>query len=195
VDQGYSLVGTFSAPGGAAFAHLIVYGYGGDDGLVVSSGVVVPGLLFGGEGNDTIQADGTADAVLIGGAGNDSLYGGGGRNVMIGGLGADFLNGGGGDDILIGGYTDYDSSVPALLAILKEWGRTDANYSTRMKHLQGSLGGGLNGSSVLIAKTVHDDGVIDNLYGGTGTDWFFVGGKGKKADTTDKAGGEVVTSI
>src|SRR5204862_1087359 len=45
--SGYS-VGTYSAPGGAAFAHLLVYGNGGDDALYLSGGVAVPALLFGG---------------------------------------------------------------------------------------------------------------------------------------------------
>src|SRR5207244_12122204 len=98
-------VGTFAEPGGVAFAHLLVYGYGGNDTLRLSGGLTVPAFLFGGDGNDTLDAGGsTANNVLVGGAGADALTGGSGRDLLIGGAGADTLRGGGGDDILIGGY-------------------------------------------------------------------------------------------
>src|SRR5207302_5325888 len=128
------------------FAHLLVYGYGGNDTLRLTGGLTVSAFLFGGDGNDTLDAGGsTANNVLVGGAGADALTGGTGRDLLIGGLGADTLRGGGGDDILIGGYTDYDANVQALLAVMKEWGRTDATYNTRVNHLSGTSGG-LNGS-------------------------------------------------
>src|SRR5207245_7905358 len=92
---------------------------------------------------------------------------------LVGGLGADVLHSDGGDDILIGGTTDYDSNLAALDAVMKEWGRTDADYSTRIKHLSGTLSGGLNGAYFLTASTVHDDAAIDTLYGDGGMDWFF----------------------
>ncbi len=196
--SGYSF-GSFAAPGGAAFAHLLVYGSGGDDTIRLTGGLAVPALLFGGDGNDTLYAldagGSTANNVLVGGAGNDSITGGSGRDLLIGGLGADALGGAGGDDILIGGTTNYDANVQALLAIMKEWGRTDADYSTRVKHLQGSLGGGLNGSYFLTAATVHDDSnAVDNLYGNAGLDWFFAGGRGKKLDKVNDRGSEEATT-
>lgn len=196
---GYS-VGSFAAPGGAAFAHLLVYGYGGDDAMSLTGGLSVPALVFGGDGNDTLSAldagGSTANNVLAGGAGNDRISGGSGRDLLIGGLGADALGGAGGDDIVIGGTTAHDANVPALLAIMREWGRTDADYNTRVKHLQGSLSGGLNGSYFLTSTTVRDDNTLDSLYGNGGVDWFFVGGKAKKRDTVyDQVIGEVVTSL
>src|SRR5204863_4203025 len=136
-----------SAPGGAAFAHLLVYGNGGDDTIRLAGNLAVPALLFGGDGNDTLDAGGsTANNVLVGGAGNDTLLGGSGRDLLIGGAGADTLRAGGGGALLIGGTTDYDANVAALLAVMKEWGRTDVDYNTRVKHLSGTLAGGLNGS-------------------------------------------------
>ena len=60
-------VGTIASPGGVAFAHLLVYGYGGNDTLRLTGGLAVPALLFGGDGNDTLDAGGsTANNVLIG---------------------------------------------------------------------------------------------------------------------------------
>jgi hypothetical protein len=200
-------VGTITAPGGAAFGHLIVYGYAGNDTIRLTGGLTVPALVFGGDGNDTLDVGGaSANNVLVGGAGTDVLTGGGGRDLLIGGLGADTAHGGGGDDILIGGYTDFDANVQALLAIVKEWGRTDATYTTRVNHLNGSLSGGLNvvGTTriLLTASTVHtvgtvdDDGAIDSLFGDAGTDWFFARKKGSRRDKVNDLGtGEVVTDV
>lgn len=167
----------------------------------------MPALLFGGDGNDTIDAGGSsANNVLVGGAGVDALFGGSGRDLLIGGLGADTLRGGGGDDILIGGYIDYDANVQALLAIIKEWGRTDADYNTRVKHINGSLSGGSNvigatrilltATTVHAAGTVDDDSAVDNLYGDAGTDWFFARKKGSRRDKVNDLGtGEVFSEV
>jgi hypothetical protein len=56
---------------------------------------------------------------------------------------------------------------------LAEWQRTDETYAQRIAHLK--LGGGLNGSNVLVwGKTVKDDSTPDILNGGVGgLDWFF----------------------
>ena len=70
-------VQSFSAPGGAAFGHVLVYGNGGDDGIDATGNLTVPAMLFGGDGNDNLFADGSiANNVLVGGAGNDWIYGG-----------------------------------------------------------------------------------------------------------------------
>jgi hypothetical protein len=197
LSVGGHAVGSFAAPGGAAFAHLLVYGNGGGDTIQLTGNLSVPALLFGGDGNDTLDASGsTANNALIGGASNESLIGGSGRDVLIGGLGADILRAGSGGALLIGGYTDYDANIPALLAILKEWGRTDVSYTTRVKHLQGSLSGGLNGSYRLTKTTVRDDSAIDYLYGGADLDWFIVSGNGKKKDKVfGQTSSEVVSNL
>jgi len=196
-------VGTFAAPGGVAFAHLLVYGYGGNDSLRLTGGLTVPAFLFGGDGNDTLDAGGsTAGNVLVGGAGADALTGGSGRDLLIGGVGADTLKGGGGDDILIGGYTDYDGDFAALCSIMKEWGRTTVDYTTRVKNLTDGTGSPitrLNGSYFLTAKSVHtvyDDAAIDSFFGEAGLDWFFARKLGTRKDkVNDLSSGEVVTAI
>jgi hypothetical protein len=200
-------VGTIAAPGGATFGHVFIYGYAGNDTLRLTGGLSVPALLLSGDGNDTIDASGSsASNVLVGGAGTDALTGGSGRDLLIGGPGADTVRGGGGDDILIGGHTDYDANAPALLAIMKEWGRTDVDYNTRVRHLSGSLSGGWNVVSttpiLLTASTVHatgtvnDDSAVDSLYGDAGTDWFFARKRGSRKDRVNDLGtGEVVTEV
>ena len=186
--------------------HIVVYGQAGDDTIklqtanIKGSGTVyvsAPALLFGGDGNDTLDASGSgANNVLEGGAGDDTLKAGSGRDLLVGGLGADVLKGNAGDDILVGGTTDYDSSLAALDAVMAEWGRTDAAYQTRVNHLNGTLGGGLNSGLLLTGTTVHDDAASDTLNGGDGTDWYFALLSGVNKDTLKgQAKGEVVTGL
>jgi hypothetical protein len=114
----------------------------------------------------------------------------------LGGLGADVLDASGGDDILIGGTTDHDADLAALDAVSAEWGRSDADYNTRVKHLDGTLGGGLNGGSLLKAAMVHDDAAIDKLIGEGGMDLFFSLLSGPNKDKlNDQTIGEIVTPL
>jgi hypothetical protein len=199
VKIGATSLGNFKPSG-----HIIVYGQAGDDTIKLQTAsingktvyVTAPAFLFGDDGNDTLDASGSsANNVLEGGAGNDTLKAGRGRNLLIGGTGADVLQGNSGDDILIGGTTDYDSNLAALNAIMAEWGRTDANYQTRVNHLNGTLGGGLNGGLLLTANTVHDDAASDQLSGGAGMDWFFARLSGTNKDVIKDWANEVVTGL
>ena len=102
------------------------------------------------------------------------LYGddpGNGRDILIGGTGTDKLFGAGGDNILIGGTTAHDDDATALVAILAEW--TSGNdYATRVANIRAGLGQS-DGFSLSAGVTVFDDGVVDELYGSSGMDWFF----------------------
>jgi PKD repeat protein len=208
VMLGTTLVGKFHPTD-----HIFIYGQAGNDTIKLKGTafkgilytITVPAFLFAGDGTDTLNVAGSsANNVLIGGAGSDKLIGGLGRDLLIGGGGVDQLTAGSGDDILIGGSTSYDleaagmtgdAKLAALTAIMAEWGRTDADYLTRVNHLNGSLGGGLNGSSFLNATTVHGDGAADTLIGSTSAsalDWFFVDAQDS---TKNKRTGEVVTTV
>jgi hypothetical protein len=187
-------LGTVTPSGSLPFAHLVVYG----NVIRLTGGLAVPAVLFGGAGDDTLDAQGSIAAnVLVGGSGNDTLLGGSGNDILIGGLGNDTLKGNGGDDILIGGTTRYDNDFVALFSLLREWSRSDESYSTRVSHLQGGSGG-INGSSVLTPATVFDDGVTDTLYGNAGLDWFFArvpGNSWQKDRVQDRGSTEVLTSL
>jgi autotransporter-associated beta strand protein len=127
--------------------------------------------VTGGSGNDILVGNALGN-ILMGGGGNDTITAGSGRSILIGGAGADKVNGGLGDDLLIAGTTNFDSNHPALMAILKEWQRTDKTYAQRITDLKS--GGGLNGVNKLIwGTTVHDDTAADTLTGNAGLDWFF----------------------
>jgi acrosin len=131
-------------------------------------------ILVGDSGNNTLTGNGGND-ILVGNDGIDTLQGGDGRDILIGGNGSDALDGSTGEDLLIAGRTTYDNSLADLNALMAEWGRTDADYATRIAHLNGTLSGGRNGTRVLNATTVFDDGgAVDNLTGGADLDWFIV---------------------
>ncbi|MCK5293460.1 MAG: hypothetical protein KAJ49_02325, partial [Arcobacteraceae bacterium] len=66
-------------------------------------------ILFGRDGDDTIDAKG-GDDELYGGAGNDTISGGAGNDTIVGGAGADTLDGGDGDRDFIR-YDNSDAGV------------------------------------------------------------------------------------
>ena len=149
----------------------------------MAGSITLSAWLYGGTGNDRLHGGGGND-VLLGGDGNDELIGGQGNDLLIGGNGSDSLVGNPGDDIMIGGYTVHDNNEAALIAIMREWGRTDETYAQRVANLQN--GGGLNGGVKLNALTVLDDGVVDTLSGSSGSDWFFAGLGDKITDDKNK---------
>jgi Ca2+-binding RTX toxin-like protein len=182
-----------------SISRVVVYSQGGDDIMRTSpqdlgggtlTYVTIPVMFFAGNGKDVLNGTGSAVGnVLVGGGGADRLFGGLGRDILIGGAGASTLQAGNppatppgqGGAILIGGTTDFDGKATALAALLAEWSSSN-DYATRIAHLTGTMGGGLNGTYLLKASTthsstdtVHDNGLIDKLSGGTGTDWFFEG--------------------
>jgi Ca2+-binding RTX toxin-like protein len=196
VGMNFVNYGTFFPTG-----HVVVYSQSGNDIIKTAAQMIngvltyvnVPVLFFAGSGNDVLNVRGSsANNVLVGGGGTDRLLGGQGRDILIGGAGQANLQAGVGEDILIGGTTDYDNNTAALAAILAEWSRSDIDYSTRIAHLNGSMSGGLNGNYLLNANTVHGNGQADNLYGGSGMDWFFAGMMDVIFNQTS---GEVVTPI
>jgi hypothetical protein len=192
--------GTF-APGGS----LLIFGMGGDDAIGLSRGlltgpapdaqVAVPAVIFGNEGNDTVNASGSsARNVLVGGLGNDTLTGGSGIDILLGGAGRDILRGGPGDDVLVADRTSHDDNLPALLQLMAEWGGA-SGYLTRVRRLAGALTDGLNNPFFLDGATVTGDGMADQLFGEVGLDWFVFTGSGLFRDRVmNPEGGEVLSA-
>lgn len=146
------------------------------------------GAVIGGSGDDTLigRATGT---ILVGGGGNDILTAGGSRDILIGGNGADTLTGGANDDLLIGGSTIFDSNDVALFAIFAEWNSARV-YNLRISNLRGTTNvSASNLGYYLTPLTVSgDSGAIDQLLGGTGTDWFWA----NPEDSTDRLSSEIL---
>jgi RHS repeat-associated protein len=182
--------------------HIIVYGQGRSDvvkEVAVPLGgtlatVTVPAILLGGTGMNTLSVAGSsANNVLVGGAGKNVLTGGAGRDILIGAGGSSTLQAGTGDDILVAGSTIYDANLAALLALMAEWGSADV-YLRRVRDLFGDTSGGLNGAFLLNADTVVGHSAVSQLFGGQGTDWFWIAGSAKSADKiNDYTAGGVIT--
>ena len=77
----------------------VIYGLGGNDGLVMAGG---DDIVFGGAGNDTIYGQ-DGDDQLYGEGGIDRLFGGDGDDILDGGADIDVLVAGDGNDTVIGG--------------------------------------------------------------------------------------------
>jgi PKD repeat protein len=166
--NGVSL-GTFTPTG-----RLIAFGQAGNDAIFVDGGISAPVWLSGGSGNDILKAGG-GSGVLLGGSGNDLLTGGSARDFLIGGVGNDLLIGAGGDDLLIGGSTAFDDDEASLNAIQLEW-TSPRDAATRRANIDGTgTGPRLNGMIFLTPGTVIDDGDVDLLIGGGGTNWLLLG--------------------
>ncbi len=179
---------------------LLVYGQGGKDVIKEVAGpgnspVTIPAILFGGSGTNTLSAAGSsASNVLIGGTGHSTLTGGTGSDFLIGGGGPAVLQAGTGGDFLLGGSTLYDANPTALEALMAEWQRTDIGYQQRVQDLFGNGTGGLNGAYFLNTQTVARDLAVNQLIGGSTTDWFWFSDSLKSADRLSAfTNGEVAT--
>jgi hypothetical protein len=194
--NGVALPGSFTPTG-----PIIVYGNGSDTINLVANGsqkVTIPAIVFAGSGKSaTISAAGSsANNALVGGGGSDTVTAGAGNDILIGGSGAASLTAGAGSDILLGGSTSYDAptaaNVSALLALLAEWGSTDA-YLTRVQDLFGTGSGGANGATLL---NFQRPTAVDQLFGNASAmDWFWFSASptatGKVAGYTS---GEIATA-
>ncbi len=79
----------------------------GDDRVIVTAGVNKRVVVYGGSGNDFLDASAaTASVTLVGGDGNDTLIGGIGDDLLIAGAGNNTLVGGNGNNRFIGGGND-----------------------------------------------------------------------------------------
>ena len=75
------------------------------------------------------------------------------------------------------------SDIPSdYLALYQQAGLA---YNVRIDHLSGQAGG-VNGPYVLTNATVHSDAVSDDLFGGSGLDWFFAQLSGANPDKIKK---------
>jgi hypothetical protein len=159
--------GPFAAPTG----RIVVYSGNGNDTVYVSPVLTQSCWIFGGTGNDTFYAD-SGNSVLVGGSGCcNVLRSGRGRNILIGG-GRSIIVGTLGDNVEISGSTAYDTNEAALATILAEWSSGDS-YAMRVGRLNGTITGGLNGSSVLNASTIHHGTRCDYLFGENGRNTYF----------------------
>jgi N-acetylneuraminic acid mutarotase len=168
---------------------LVVYGQASKQHITVGSNLLLPAVLYAGNGDNAALQGGGGPTVEVGGSGKGGhLNGGSGRNILIAGPGSSQLSGGNGSgSILIGGSTDLNGNVTALLAAVNEWASTD-NYSTRIA----ALGTTFN------STTVHDNATANALQGDgkAQSDWVFAELSGTRKDSLSGIGkGDTVTGL
>ncbi|MEQ8835673.1 MAG: G8 domain-containing protein, partial [Lacipirellulaceae bacterium] len=133
-------------------------------------------LLFGEDGDDLILGDEGADLLsgdlgndlMSGGQGEDELLGSAGQDVLIGGGQIDRLTGGAGEDLLVG--TEITHNHSALSNLHAIWGST-ASFARRINDIQDS-----ETLALQMNVSVVDDHVVDQVFGGTESDWILLPG-------------------
>jgi len=171
--------GQYTAPPRSTISRIVVFGYGGDDTITIDSNLkAIPAYLYGGDGNDTLNA-GAGNTLLDGGDGNDKLNGGAGNDLLVGGFGADTLSGGNGDDVLVSGSWAYSDDLYAAAAVMSVWGNPTALYTSRVSTLRSGIGAA--GLYAFDAVSLVSDGLANTLTGASGSDWF-LGGPLDKSD-------------
>lgn len=180
----------------------IIEGYGGQDQLYGNAGNdTLDGgegydSLYGGAGDDTLVGGSGSDK-LYGNTGNDILYGDEDGDLLDGGSGADVMTGGDGSDTY---YVDNVSDQVVELASDWGWDTVESSVSwslsqgveqlnfTGSANIDGSGNAGDNwlngnvgnnrlyggaGNDLLSGGNGLNDG-IDNLYGGDGSDTYYL---------------------
>jgi len=166
--------------GGVGLSSLRAEFYGGPaDDLLVGSRLA--DVLYGYGGNDTIIGSDTSVD------GDDTLYGGAGDDVLYGGPGSDILYGEEGSDLLWGGRIQYASPAANWDDVINEWTTAEA-YADRIDDILNDTF--LNPTS---GTTLIDDGVIDQLWGGTGLDWFLSLISFEDDEVEDEETGEIIS--
>lgn len=146
----------------APTGRIVVYGFAGDDTLMVTPSIGLPTELHGDDGNDRLHGGGGAN-ILLGGAGDDWLKGGAQCDLLIGGAGRDSLHGQAGDDLLITGRTLLDPTIAALREILSAWS-TPLGRAARIANV-----------TPLLGPNVLGDDAVDTVFRSTGDDWVLAG--------------------
>jgi hypothetical protein len=146
---------------------IIVLAGDGNDSVTIAGSISNPVWIYGGQGDDQLNAS-NGSSLLFGGDGNDQLLGGNGRDVMVGGDGADKLVSNGDQDILIAGYTSHDApSSPGheefWCELTEQWNK-EQEFSVRVQALRLYL------ADYLVDD--HHDDELDQLNGAAGDDWL-----------------------
>ena len=85
------------------------------------------------------------------------------------------FTGGSGEEIIVPGTTTFDANPTALTAIHGFWTSPQLDFVSRVWHLSGFDDGPQSHGPfhLVFGETVHDDGVLDTVFGNTDDDWLF----------------------
>lgn len=179
-------IGTQVFKGLAPSNTVVVYGLGGNDYIVASTGTFFDFTVFGGAGNDYI-ATGRGNDSLAGEAGHDRLLAGTGNNNLSGGADNDSLSAGNDDDVMSGdGGNDRLVSNGGNDTLLGGAGDDALVGGLDNDYLNGGAGNdnldGYFGDDIVVGGTGND-----RITGGPGTN-VMIGGDG--ADYLFSRGGD-----
>src|SRR5688500_2418993 len=171
VRLGNKRLGSFSG-----MTRIVVDGGAGND-TIDASGVTVPVVILGGDGDDLING-GDGNDILLGGAGNDNISGSYGNDLIGGGKGRDALFSHFGNDLVLADALSFENDLRSTTAVLSEWTRNDRSLAQRVANLMN--GGGKNGKTKLSGNVV-DDKAADRIFGTPNADLLLTGaGDGRK---------------
>ena len=122
-------------------------GTDGDDvlnGYISTSKYDINEYFYGGDGNDTINAN-TGDDTIFGGNGDDTVNAGAGNDIINGGKGNDYLKGEAGDDVYVFNIGDGDDIVEDY-----EWN----NYGAQNDRIV--FGEGITADSITMNRVGYD---------------------------------------
>jgi VCBS repeat-containing protein len=147
---------------------VLVFGGGGND-VIDATTVHKRVELHGGTGNDHLIG-GRSHDLLFGDEGDDVIDGRAGRDLLVGGAGSDELSGGASNDILVGGTTSFDADAADAAALRRAvatlWSG-QGSYARRFAAVTAPTQG------FLTAGSIADDGACDVLVGQSHQDCFF----------------------
>ncbi len=157
--------------------------YLGDGNDVWAGGnISFPQFVFGQNGNDQITTGSGAD-ILVGGAGADVLRAGSGTDLLFGGSGADQLYGEGGGDVLVAGQYAQENVLSSLQQLRTSW-TGSGTYQTRVNRLRSGVGLDPQGALVKLSLDQTLDDAVDQLFGGSDSDWYLTAVASEVRDAT-----------
>jgi Ca2+-binding RTX toxin-like protein len=167
-----AIVNGVTSPSFRPTGRILVFGYGGNDSIVVSPAVRNTAWLIGGADDDLLMAGG-GPSLLMGNDGNDTMLGGLARDLLIGGDGLDSLTSAFGSDILVGGMTRFDSQPAALNAVFELWSGNKGPSSNHGFSNGHASHGKSKRRNALTDADIVDDGDKDTITGRRGSDLIF----------------------
>ena len=139
-------------------AKIFAYAGGGNDTIIVKTGVQDDAYLDGGDGNDTLIYNGSGSVTLVGGNGDDYLEVGGDASGYV------VMDGGANDDYLLNNSNVIGGVAPSQTEVACSLGTPPAGLKNQM------CGG--SGNDTLIGSSAGSS----YLSGGSGTDSITVNG-------------------
>jgi hypothetical protein len=188
---------------------LQIYGYSGNDTIVLDPRLTVTAAITAGNGNDGVAAGAATvtvtlgngnDAVALGdgnntvtlGNGNDGVLLGNGNNVVVTGNGNDAIGAGNGDNLVVAGLGHHAVVVGNGSNILIDGSVTLTQSGDSLRHVLNEwIQSGKNAAAIIRAELAVTDNTshANLLLAGSGLDWFW---ETYSKDTTNRRPGDLL---